>query len=118
MIDNFPFDVPIHDNMAMRIPGKLPLTVLCIERQIYTWRISEYTEPLSYGRHWCYESFSEAIAALAGFVSEPGTEPEGWIRATDFGDGVGPHDQHDHIRVRRAHVIDGQRVISVDGDDD
>jgi hypothetical protein len=117
MTDEFPFEVPLHDRMALRVPGKLPQTVLCIEQQIYTWRISEYTEPISYGRHWCYESFEEALIAVAAFVSEPGNEPDGWIRATDFGDGVGPHDRHYTIRVRRSHVIDGERVVTVDEPD-
>src|SRR4051812_48852218 len=104
-----PFDVPLHDRMALRIPGKMPQTVLCIEQMIYTWRISEYTDPLSYGRHWCYETFEDALAAVVLFVSTPGNEPDGWIRAIDFGDDW--EAPHEYVRVRRARIIDGVRQV-------
>lgn len=113
-----PFDVDDHERMLLRIRGKEPQTVLALEAMLYTWRISEYTDPLSYGRHWCYETVDDAIRGLIGYLDVPvAVEPQGWIRATDFGDGVKAHDRHYEVRVRRSHYEFGERVISVDGEE-
>lgn len=107
---NYPFEVPLHDRMLVRITGKEPNTVLTIEAQFYTWRIAEYTEPISYGRHWCFEGWQAAYVALVNYITSPlATEPQGWIRATDFENGY---------RLRRAHVEFGERVITIDREDD
>ena len=111
MTDTFPFEVPPHNTMAMRVPGKLPQTVLTIERMLYSWRLCEYTEPLFIGRAWWYESFEDALRALADFVSLPGNEAQGWLRADDI-------DEQGRSRTRRAHVEFGELVITVDGDED
>jgi len=96
-----PFQVPTHDRMIVRICGKVPDTVLCIEQQIYTYRISEYTEPISYGRFWCFETLSKAWLGLAIYLGNHDvTEPMGWTRAIDFVDGY---------RVRK--LIDGEILV-------
>lgn len=94
-----PFQVDKHDRMIARVCGIEPNTVLCIELQIYTVRISEYTDPLSYGRFWCFESLQEALFGLAIYQNQHPevTEPVGWVRAVDFEGGY---------RVRK--VRDGQ----------
>lgn len=110
MSGDMPFEVPTHDSMALRIPGKLPLTVLTVEALLFSWRICEYTEPLFFARAWWYESFDAALAALGEFTTTPGPEPGGWIRADDIhGEG--------RWRTRRAMVVDGQRIIVVNEDD-
>lgn len=101
------FEVPLHEHMALRIPGKMPLTVLTIERMIFSWRICEYTDPLFIGRAWWYDSFEEALTAVADFMSSPAGEPDnGWLRADDIFEGSS--------RTRRAHFEFGERVITVD----
>ena len=106
MTEQMPFDVPWHEMMVLRVPGKMPLTVLTIERMLYSWRLCEYSEPLYIARSWWYESQDEAITALATFLSSPGNEPQDWIRADGVVDG--------HYCIRRAHIVDGERVITVD----
>lgn len=103
-----PFEVSIDPEMVARIPGKMPGTVLTIELGIYNATIYEYTDPLFRGRQWSYETAGEALNALAIYISTPGYEPDNWIRAIDFDDGY---------RVRRARIIDGERVITVDSED-
>ena len=110
MIDDMPFEVPIHDSMALRIPGKFPLTVLTVEAMLFSWRICEYSEPLFFARAWWYESFDAALAALSEFTNTPGAEPGGWIRADDI-------DDEGRWRTRRAMVVDGQRVVTLDEGD-
>jgi hypothetical protein len=110
---DYPFEVPVHDHMIATVPGKRPGTVLTLERQIYTFRICEYTEPISYGRHWCYQELPVAVQALADYlVQELAVEPQRWVRAIDFGDDLDA--AHEWIRVRRARVEHGQRVVVVD----
>jgi hypothetical protein len=106
---DFPFEVPIDPMMVARIPGKMPGTVLTIELGFYNATIYEYTDPLFRGRQWSYETAGEALNALALYISTPGYEPDNWIRAIDFEGGY---------RMRRASVIDGERVITVDKDED
>lgn len=47
-----PFDVPEHEEMILKTPGKRPGTVLAIERQLFNVKIAEYTEPLFFDRQW------------------------------------------------------------------
>jgi hypothetical protein len=108
MSDEFPFEVPIDPMMVARIPGKVPGTVLTIELGMFNATIYEYDSPLTRGRQWSYEIAGEALDALATYVSTPGREPDMWIRAIDFEGGY---------RVRRAHVVDGERVIIVDSEE-
>ena len=85
-----PFDVPPHPNQIAQVAGKAGKTVLTIEQQIFTVRICEYDEPLSYGRFWCYDNVQFAIIALAVYlVTEEATEPKGWQRAVDRVEGFG-----------------------------
>lgn len=77
-----PFIVPIHDLMLARCAGKVPGTVLTVEQMVYTVRICEYTEPLSYGRHWCYADMEQAVIALARYLADDdAAEPTGWVKA-------------------------------------
>lgn len=102
----FPFEVPIHDRMIARVAGKRPNTVLTVEQMVYTVRICEYTEPWSYDRHWCFESLGEALSALMDYLEiDVATEPAGWVKARD------------EKGTRRAHVEFGERVITIDGED-
>lgn len=107
----YAFEVEPFDTMAARLPGKLPETVLVLQVMIYTWRIAEYTDPMSYGRYWCYDDQHEALRSIIVFLVDDKPEPSNWIKAVDFGEGVGPHDRHYVIRVRKARVVDGERVI-------
>lgn len=102
-------DVPWHDRMVLRVPGKREGTVLTVEIMIYTTRICEYTEPWSYDRHWCYASLNDAALALVEYLDADAAEPAGWVKAVD-------RDENGH-RVRRSHVIDGALVIVVDEED-
>lgn len=80
-----PFVVPHHDRMHVRICGRVPNTVLAVEAMAFTVRISEYTEPLSYGRFWCFETLGKALMGLAIYLNDHGLdEPCGWTRAIDF----------------------------------
>lgn len=84
MSDTFAFDVPAHNLMLARCPGKQPNTVLTIEVQIFTVRICEYTEPIFYERFWCFEDAEAAVSALARYMEdEAADEPVGWKRAGD-----------------------------------
>lgn len=47
-----PFDVPDHEYMLLRMPGKRPGTVLTVEQQIVNVIIAEYTEPFYHPRQW------------------------------------------------------------------
>lgn len=47
-----PFDVPDHDHMLLKVPGKRPGTVLAIERQLFNVKIAEYVEPMFFDRQW------------------------------------------------------------------
>lgn len=117
-LGDMPFVVEEHDRMILRVRGKEAQTVLTIEAMLYTWRISEYSEPLSYGRHWCFETIEAAIGGLLDYLDVPvAVEPQGWIRATDFGEGVKAHDRHYQVRVRRSHYEFGERVITLDGEE-
>lgn len=96
-----PFEVPRHSNMRLRMCGKVQGTVLTVEQQIFTVRICEYTEPLCYGRFWCFETLEAALVGLAIYLNDHGTdEPCGWTRAIDFVDGY---------RVRK--LIDGEILV-------
>lgn len=102
-LKDFPFEVEKHDRMLLRVCGKVPDTVLCVEQQIYTWRVSEYTEPISYGRFWCFDNVGDALEGLLGYLAnEEATEPDGWKRAIDFEGGY---------RVRRVLFAYGKREI-------
>lgn len=102
-----PFDVPLHDLMLLRLPGKRPGTVLTVEMMAYTVRICEYTEPLSYERFWCYSAYAQddahghellardaqgavlaacaAIEAVCAYLVSDQEEPAGWIKAVAYG---------------------------------
>jgi len=96
-----PFRVATHDRMLLQITGKVTGTMLTVEQQIYTWRVAEYTDPLFYGRNWCWATLDEALDALARYMaSSDATEPGGWVRAMDYENGY---------RVRRSRVVDGVR---------
>lgn len=101
-----PFDVPIHDRMAVRVPGKLPNTVVTLEQMAFTWRICEYTERISYDRFWCYsDNWAAALALGAWMLDEQATEPTGWVKATDKADG--------NYRVRRGRVSEsGEWIVT------
>lgn len=103
-----PFNVPLHDGMLARIPGMVDNTVLTIERQIYTYRICEYTDPMGIGRHWCYVSLQDAAMALADYFEACGSmaEPKNWTKAVDRGP--------DGHRVRRGRLANGVFVILED----
>ena len=76
-----PFEVEWHDGMLVRCTGKVPGTVLALVQMLYIWRICEYTEPLSYGRFWDYETLEAALEGLWKYLlSEGATEPQplGW----------------------------------------
>lgn len=107
MIDEFPFVVEPHEMMVACVPGKMPQTVLTIDRQLFNVVVHEYTEPLSWRREWSYRTVDEAIGALAVYLSTPAPEPYGWLRAVD-------HDEQGFYRMRRSRVEFGERVIVVD----
>lgn len=109
-VKEMPFEVAWHEHMAAIVPGKMPLTVLTIERMIYSWRICEYSDPLFIARAWWYEEFEEALTALIDFTTMPGNEPQGWLRADDVFEG--------NTRIRRARIEFGERLIVVDGQED
>jgi hypothetical protein len=101
-----PFEVPEHKSMLLRVRGKQG-TVVCIEVQLFNCVIREYTEPLSWRREWTYEHARAAVAAMIEYVAvEALDEPNGWIRAVDV--------VNDRVRIRRARLEFGERVIVVD----
>lgn len=103
----FAFVVPEHAMMLVRVPGKVAGTVLTLERMVYTVRICEYTDPYSVGRSWCYETWIEAALHLGMYLGDDAAdEPGGWIRANVYGE--------DGFSIRRARIIDGERVIAED----
>lgn len=107
-----PFVVEQHNLMFMRVAGKNG-TVITLERNLYSWNIYEYSEPLFRHRAWWYdvEDFGQAVTALLEYLEvDRATEPQGWLRADDFDDRGWP-------RCRRAHVEFGERVITVDGEE-
>jgi hypothetical protein len=106
------FEVPVHDTMYLRVPGKIPNTVLTVEKMLYSWRLCEYSDPLFIARAWWYEELGEALQALSQFVATPGAvEAGGWLRADDTHEG--------QWRTRRARVEAGERVIvEDDGEND
>ena len=77
-----PFVVAEHPLMLLQCAGRVEGTVLTVEQMIYTTRICEYDEPLSYGRYWCYATAAEAIEAFFWYLAdEDATEPVGWKKA-------------------------------------
>lgn len=48
----FPFDVPEHEAMIFKAPGKRSGTVLAVEAQLFNVKIAEYIEPLFFDRQW------------------------------------------------------------------
>jgi hypothetical protein len=105
-----PFVVEEHKTMFMRVAGKGD-TVLTLERNIYSWNIYEYSDPLFRRRAWWYpeHEFGVAVSALLDYMEvEVAPEPQGWLRADDI-------DEQGRSRTRRAHIEAGERVITVDG---
>lgn len=110
LLKDLPFVVEQHNLMFMRVAGKGD-TVLTLERNLYSWNIYEYSDPLFRHRAWWYdmEEFGQAVTALLEYLeSERATEPQGWLRSDDF-------DEVGRSRTRRAHMEFGERVITVDG---
>jgi hypothetical protein len=112
LIKEMAFVVELHDMMFFRVAGKGD-TVLTLERNIYSWNIYEYSDPLFRRRSWWYKEheFDIAVSELLSYLEiEAATEPAGWLRADDF-------DEQGWSRIRRAHVEFGERVITIDGED-
>lgn len=71
---------------------------------------------ITHRRAWWYEGndfgMAQALAALMTYLeSDVATEPQGWHRADDVVPEQG-------FRIRRAHVEFGERVITVDGEEE
>lgn len=77
----FAFEVPFHRDIYMRVPGKLPGTVLVVEQTGREVCCCEYTEPLFYERVWCYPTLLQAILETQKYVTGALDEPEGWERS-------------------------------------
>lgn len=103
--EELPFEVPLHERMLVRC-SKDGETVLTVEQMIYTWRICQYTEPLSYGNYWCFETKEAALGGLWCYLLEVTPEPTGWTKAV-----TREEDDSWSFRTRRLDAI-------VEGDDE
>lgn len=82
------FDVPLHEYMLIRLPGKRPNTVLAVEAQLFNIKICEYVDPMLIDRSWCYPDAQTALKALTDYIlSDEADEPVGWIRAIGMNTG-------------------------------
>lgn len=97
-----PFVVPLHDRMWVRSTrdGK---TVLTLEQMIYTWRVCDYTAPLSYGNYWCFETMEDAVGGLWCYLLGLTDEPEGWTKAVT-------RDESDERMFKTRRKINGEIV--------
>jgi hypothetical protein len=58
----------------------------CIAKLIFTWALLADIDRSGYGDRWCYESYEEALVALAAWEHRGGEgEPNGWHRHPDTG---------------------------------
>ncbi len=77
-------------NSFIYTPDNHKFSEVCVHRQIFNWRLSEFTPGtrLFFDRHWCYEggdinSYMSAVAALKEWQGDRDGEPVGWIKAWD-----------------------------------